>query len=79
MGKRPKLTEELEAFRSLDEPIMTQAGAELNGTEADLDTLRFLVDLFYQCTEENPQNRPTADNLYELLLKHSSSPPKSRT
>nr|XP_008391011.2 uncharacterized protein LOC103453242 [Malus domestica]XP_028947697.1 uncharacterized protein LOC103453242 [Malus domestica] len=78
-GKRPKLTDDLEAFRSLNEPVMTQAGAELEGTESDLDTLRFLVDLFYQCTEENPENRPTADNLYELILEHSKTLTNSET
>ncbi|RXH70633.1 hypothetical protein DVH24_013379 [Malus domestica] len=78
-GKRPNLTDDLEAFRSLNEPVMTQAGAELDGTEADFDKLRFLVDLFYQCTEENPENRPTADNLHELILEHSKTHTNSET
>lgn len=72
MGKRPKLTDELEALRPLDKPAMAQSAAELEKTEADLDVLRFLVDLFCQCTEENPESRPTADSLYKLLLERST-------
>ncbi|PRQ40614.1 putative dual-specificity kinase TKL-Pl-2 family [Rosa chinensis] len=70
-GQRPKLTDELEALLLyMDEPVARSAG-ELGGTEADLDTLTFLVDLFCKCTEENPQSRPTAENIYKLLLEHS--------
>ncbi|KAL6189578.1 hypothetical protein ACLB2K_040965 [Fragaria x ananassa] len=69
MGKRPKLTDDLEALRLLEKPSMAQSAEELEQTEDDLDILRFLVDLFSQCTTENPENRPTADRLYELLLQ----------
>ena len=58
---------------------MAQSAEELEQTEDDLDTLRFLVDLFSQCTAENPENRPTADRLYELLLERSTEFTSSRS
>ncbi|KAL4387740.1 hypothetical protein GQ457_09G019660 [Hibiscus cannabinus] len=65
MGKRPRLPEELEALESSStETAMTQSG-----TEAETETIRFLVDIFRQCTEENPVDRPTAEDLHNLLLK----------
>ncbi|KAF5466065.1 hypothetical protein F2P56_016022 [Juglans regia] len=73
MGKRPLLTDELESLGSATEPAMAQSGVELVGSEAELETLRFLVDLFRQCTEENPKNRPTADDLYEMLVLRTSN------
>lgn len=72
MGKRPRLTEELEALDSLSESAMTQSGTELDGKEAEVDTLRFLVDVFCRCTEENPTDRPTAKELYDILLEHTN-------
>ncbi|XWS08908.1 hypothetical protein CRYUN_Cryun40dG0041100 [Craigia yunnanensis] len=72
MGKRPRLPEELEALVSLTESAMTQSGTELDGTEAEIETLKFLVDVFRQCTEENPTDRPTAEDLYDMLLEHSN-------
>ncbi|XP_039040154.1 uncharacterized protein LOC120178362 isoform X2 [Hibiscus syriacus] len=65
MGKRPRLPEELEALESLTETAMTQSG-----TEAETETIRFLVDIFRQCTEENPVDRPTAEDIHDMLLKH---------
>lgn len=73
MGKRPSLTDELESLGSATEPAMAQSGVELVGSEAELETLRFLVDLFRQCTEENPKNRPTADALNEMLVLRTSN------
>ncbi|XP_050372713.1 uncharacterized protein LOC126790504 [Argentina anserina] len=68
-GQRPKLTDELEAvLLYVDKP---RPAAELGETEADLDTLSFLADLFCKCTEENPQRRPTAGDIYKLLIEHS--------
>jgi hypothetical protein len=52
---------------------MAQSGAELVGSKAELETLRFLVDLFRRCTEESPKNRPTADDLYEMLRLRTSN------
>ncbi|XP_062169022.1 uncharacterized protein LOC133875048 [Alnus glutinosa] len=73
IGKRPSLTEELEALGSFSEPAMAQSGAELVGSKAELETLRFLVDLFRRCTDESPKNRPTADDLYEMLRLRTSN------
>lgn len=67
MGKRPRLPEELEALESSSESAMTQSG-----TEAEVETLRFLVDVFCRCTEENPSDRPTAQDLYDMLLEYSN-------
>ncbi|KAK8661435.1 hypothetical protein V6N13_091039 [Hibiscus sabdariffa] len=68
MGKRPRLPEELEALESSStETAMTQSG-----TEAETETIRFLVDIFRQCTEENPVDRPTAEDLHNLLLKDTN-------
>ncbi|XVF38298.1 hypothetical protein REPUB_Repub20aG0088700 [Reevesia pubescens] len=73
MGKRPRLPVELEALESSSESAMTQSGSELDGTEAEVETLTFLVDVFCQCTEENPSDRPTAENLYDMFLEHTNA------
>ncbi|XP_059626617.1 uncharacterized protein LOC132269448 [Cornus florida] len=78
-GKRPQLTDELEALGSLEEPAMAQSGTQLEGPEAESDTLRFLVDLFRRCTEGNPTDRPTAENLYNMLLARTSTFTSSRS
>ncbi|XP_022760190.1 uncharacterized protein LOC111306664 isoform X3 [Durio zibethinus] len=72
MGRRPTLPEELEILESSSESAMTQSGTELDGTEAEVETLRFLVDVFRRCTEKNPTDRPTAEDLYDMLLKHTN-------
>lgn len=71
MGKRPQLTDELEALSSINEPTMIQSGEELEKPDAETDTLEFLVDLFHRCVEENPNDRPTAEELQEMLLGHT--------
>ncbi|PNT15386.2 hypothetical protein POPTR_010G081400v4 [Populus trichocarpa] len=71
-GKRPPLTDELEALGSIDEHLVTQSGSDLEGPEVESETLRFLVDLFCQCTKENPADRPTASDIYKLLLARTS-------
>ncbi|XWS53909.1 hypothetical protein CRYUN_Cryun10bG0040900 [Craigia yunnanensis] len=71
MGKRPRLPEELEALESSRESAMTQSGAKLDGTEAEVETLRFLVDVFRRCTKEKPTDRPTAEDLYDMLLEYT--------
>ncbi|POO02074.1 Serine/threonine protein kinase [Trema orientale] len=73
LGKRPRLTDELEDLRSSSEPKIAQSGVELEEKDAELDALQFLVDLFCQCTEENPMDRPTAEELYEMLLSRTSN------
>ncbi|GLT61542.1 hypothetical protein SLA2020_342410 [Shorea laevis] len=68
-GKRPQLTEELEALQSLNETTMSQSGTELEGSEAEVEAIRFLIEVFRRCTEENPSDRPTAEELYNMLLE----------
>lgn len=68
MGERPRLTDELEA--------LAQSDSEL---ETNCDTLRFLAKLFHQCTEKNPVDRPSAENIYNLLLDHERSVTGSRS
>jgi hypothetical protein len=72
------LTDELEALGSLSEPAMAQSDAELVESEAEVETLSFLVDLFRRCTEEDPKNRPTADDLYDMLVARTSNVASSR-
>ncbi|GAV57544.1 Pkinase domain-containing protein/LRR_4 domain-containing protein/LRR_7 domain-containing protein/EDR1 domain-containing protein [Cephalotus follicularis] len=72
MCKRPRLTDELEALGSLNEPEMAQSGTDLEGPEVELESLRFLVYLFRRCTEEIPADRPTARDIYEMLLARTS-------
>ncbi|KAF9677643.1 hypothetical protein SADUNF_Sadunf08G0128900 [Salix dunnii] len=71
-GKRPPLTDELEALGSMDEHLITHSGSSLEGPEVQSETLRFLVDLFCRCTKENPADRPTASDIYRLLLARTS-------
>lgn len=62
VGKRPKLTDELEALAQSDEELETQS-----------ETLRFLTKLFHQCTEKKPADRPSARKIYDLLVARASS------
>ncbi|GFP86047.1 serine/threonine-protein kinase fray1 [Phtheirospermum japonicum] len=67
-GERPKLTEELEALIQSDEELETES-----------ESLRFLAKLYHRCTEKNPADRPSAQNIYDLLLTRSNSGTGSRT
>lgn len=71
-GERPGLTEELEALR-VEARAMGKSNKEMESTGAETETLRFLIGLFCQCTEENPSERPTAENLHKMLLEQTSS------
>ncbi|XP_054821483.1 uncharacterized protein LOC129320211 isoform X1 [Prosopis cineraria] len=71
MGKPPQLTEELEALCSLNEPTMIQSSDEPEKSDTEVDTMKFLVDLFRKCVEENPAKRPTAKEIYEMLLEQT--------
>jgi hypothetical protein len=53
-------------------PTMIQSGEELEKSDAETDSLKFLVDLFHRCVEENPNARPTAEEIHETLLGHTS-------
>ncbi|XP_062214624.1 uncharacterized protein LOC133915471 [Phragmites australis] len=63
--QRPRLTQELEAFWTMDEPVTR---LKLGITcDADADKLRHLIDLFYQCTRGNASKRPQAEQIYNSL------------
>ncbi|XWS21305.1 hypothetical protein CRYUN_Cryun30bG0044300 [Craigia yunnanensis] len=70
MGKRPPLTDELEALLSLDEFAISQ---ELDRPKSETESLRFLIRVFHCCTEENPTDRPKAEELFEMFLAHASN------
>lgn len=59
MKRRPRVTPEMEALALFDEPE--------TGSVADTDTMRLLVDLFYECTSSDPADRPTAQCIYDKL------------
>ncbi|GLT78612.1 hypothetical protein SLA2020_501410 [Shorea laevis] len=59
-GKRPQLTEELKALESPNETTMSLSSIELEGSELEVQTLTFLIDVYCRCTEKNPSDRPTA-------------------
>ncbi|KAK7343622.1 hypothetical protein VNO77_12515 [Canavalia gladiata] len=71
MGKQPRLADELEVLSSMNEPTMIQSGEEQEKSDTELDTLKFLVDLFHRCVEENPNERPTAEEIHKMLLAHT--------
>ncbi|KAK1391912.1 Serine/threonine-protein kinase PAK 6 [Heracleum sosnowskyi] len=79
MGKRPPLTDELEALGSQEDPTMAHSGAELDSSDPDFENLKFLVGLYQQCTEKDPTDRPTAENLYNMLCARTSSMTSSRS
>ncbi|KAM7279018.1 hypothetical protein ACFE04_006152 [Oxalis oulophora] len=74
MGKRPPLTDELEVLGSVNEPEMGQSDTE--SVEDEIESLRFLVDLYRRCTEADPSDRPTARDLHEMLLDRTSNTTK---
>lgn len=78
-GKRPQLPDELEAFGSCSELVASESGSGFEKPEPELETPSFLVHLFRRCTEENPADRPTAGDVYEMLLLHTSNSINSRT
>lgn len=77
MGKRPQLSNELEALLPKNDPKVSTAGSGEGSEESA--TLRFLVDLYKQCTERNPVDRPKAADIYELLVAHMSTLNSSRS
>ena len=54
MGKRPQLTDELRVLSSMNGPTMIPSGEELEKSDAGVDMLKFLFDLFHKCVEQNP-------------------------
>ncbi|KAI4345697.1 hypothetical protein L6164_012797 [Bauhinia variegata] len=71
MGRGPQLTDELEELSSQNEPTSIQSGKEPGKSDADADVLKFLVNLFHRCMEENPAKRPTAEEIYDMLLEQT--------
>ncbi|GJM96571.1 hypothetical protein PR202_ga13422 [Eleusine coracana subsp. coracana] len=63
--RRPRLTQELEAFWAVDEPV-TRLKLGIT-SDAHADKLRRLIDLFYQCTRGNASRRPKAEQIYNSL------------
>ncbi|KAF5184900.1 Mitogen-activated protein kinase kinase kinase yoda [Thalictrum thalictroides] len=59
-GQRPPLTDKLDAIVTSGEPALV-------GPEVETDNLRFLVDLFCNCTQGNPHDRPTAAHIYDTV------------
>lgn len=73
-GNRPPLTDELEALGSDEKPSKARNSKSLEDTtDAELEALGFLVDIFRQCTEGNPGDRPSASDLYESLASKTTS------
>ncbi|KAK4487802.1 hypothetical protein RD792_005508, partial [Penstemon davidsonii] len=69
MGERPRLTEELEAL----------AQSEDKDLETESETLKFISELYHHCTEKNPADCPSAENISNSLLAFSSSVTASRS
>lgn len=74
-GKRPKLPEELETLASEteEEESATKLREEYDLSEPDLDTMRFLIDVFHCCTMKSPSERLSTEDLHEMILSRSKS------
>ncbi|XP_075506811.1 uncharacterized protein LOC142543443 isoform X1 [Primulina tabacum] len=62
MGERPRLTDELEELAPSDKELETKS-----------QTLWFLVKLYRRCTKNDPADRPSAEDIYNMLLDRISS------
>jgi len=71
MNRRPRLTPELEALGLFDE---VEAGSD-----ATTDTMRLLVELFYESTSSDPSDRPSAEYIYDKLIEVSKQPHAAQT
>ncbi|XP_060182618.1 uncharacterized protein LOC132612355 [Lycium barbarum] len=76
-GKRSQLPEELEAMAAskseLEDLAKSCSGSDLDKKQSESRILRFLVSIYCWCTEKDPDDRPTAENLYNLLLTCANS------
>ncbi|KMS96166.1 hypothetical protein BVRB_001470 [Beta vulgaris subsp. vulgaris] len=72
-GKRPLLSGDLELLGSLEESSRSKSSKKLEEADSELESLRFLVDLFHECTNGNPAERPTAEDLYDILLSKTTT------
>ncbi|XP_010556881.1 PREDICTED: uncharacterized protein LOC104826066 isoform X2 [Tarenaya hassleriana] len=66
-GERPKLPEELEELSSGNEQSTCE---KLDLTESEIETIKFLINVFRLCTEESPGSRPKAEDLHDMILSH---------
>ncbi|KAI4311294.1 hypothetical protein MLD38_036199 [Melastoma candidum] len=71
-GERPKLTDEIESLISSDDTA-TCSSLQKVRLEFDMEAFRTLVDLFRQCTQKNPTDRPSAGDIYKSLLDRANS------
>ncbi|KAK4355557.1 hypothetical protein RND71_024528 [Anisodus tanguticus] len=78
-GKRPQLPEELEVMAAskaeLEDLAKSCSGSDLDKKQSESRFLRFLVSIYRWCTEKDPDDRPTAENLHNLLLTCANSLP----
>ncbi|KAJ8543449.1 hypothetical protein K7X08_005972 [Anisodus acutangulus] len=79
VGKRPQLPEELEVMAAskaeLEDLAKSCSVSNLDKKLSESRILRFLVSLCRLCTEKDPGDRPTVENLYNLLLTCANSFP----
>ncbi|CAM8905480.1 unnamed protein product [Rhodiola kirilowii] len=74
MGQRPELPKDLQKkLHTLEDPAMDHSSSEAR----KLETLHFLVDLFKKCTQKNLEDRPTAQNVHEMVVRHMDTRPDS--
>ncbi|KAJ9538320.1 hypothetical protein OSB04_031053, partial [Centaurea solstitialis] len=64
MGKRPVLTEELEELSPEEDSEEVQQSVEYKKKRK----LRFLIDIYRQCTKDDPSKRPSANEVYQMLV-----------
>ncbi|CAO2821516.1 unnamed protein product [Amaranthus hypochondriacus] len=67
-GKRPPLNCEIEKNSS-----SLKSSKKLEDADSKSECLRFLVDVFHQCTNGDPAERPTAEDLYDMMLAKTNS------
>lgn len=72
-GRRPTLTDELEVLLSSEESSKPKSPKKIEETDNEVEGLQFLVDLYRKCTNGNPAERPTAEDLYKMLLAKTTS------
>ncbi|CAL1396552.1 unnamed protein product [Linum trigynum] len=72
-GERPPLPAELERLGLMNVPAQKEKSEPEMEEFSELETLRFLVNLFRRCTEGSPADRPTATDIYESLVAHTNT------